>query len=329
MRAILLDRPGGDYDALRAGTIPKPEARPGQVLVAVAYCGCNFADTMMRKGNYPHPKGYPLVAGLELSGIVAAIGDGVAGFAVGDRVVGFVEDGGGFADFCVVPAERLVRLPDSIDLQTAAAFFVQSMTAWHLLHNVSTLRRGETVLVHAIGGGVGLYLAQLANLAGATVLGTVGTAGKERRALDYGAALVVNRAERDFVAEIQAFTGGRGLDKVIDSTGGSILDRSFALMRRLGHVVSYGEAEAEPFPNLWAQLVLRSLTFTRFHLGHVDFDSDAWQRGIEDVFAKVASGTLRVPIERVFDFSDAADMYRLLESRQVAGKLVLAIDPTL
>src|SRR5690606_16338862 len=122
MRAIILDRPGGDYDALRSGSMPRPEAGPGQILVAAAYCGCNFADTMVRKGTYPHPKGCPLIAGLELSGVVAAVGAGVSGFSAGDRVVGFVEDGGGFADFCAVPPERLARLPDSIPLQVAAAF---------------------------------------------------------------------------------------------------------------------------------------------------------------------------------------------------------------
>jgi len=329
MRAIILDRPSEDFDALRVGEMPRPQAGPGEVLVAVAYCGCNYADTMMRKGTYPHPKGYPLVAGSELSGIVAAVGPGVDGFAVGDRVAGFVENAASFADYCVAPVERLVIVPAAIDLKVAAAFFVQSLTAWHLLHNVSKVQPGDTVLIHAIGGGVGLYLTQLAAMAGATVLGTVGTAGKEQRALDYGASFVVNRDEKDFVEAVLAFTDGRPIDKLYDSTGGSILDRSFALMRRLGDVVSYGEAEAKPFDTLWAQLVLRSLTFTRFHLGHVDFTSEIWRRGVETVFGGVANGTIQVPIEQVFAFEDAAAMYQRLESRQVAGKLVLAVDATL
>jgi NADPH2:quinone reductase len=198
-----------------------------------------------------------------------------------------------------------------------------------LLHNVSKVQPGDTVLIHAIGGGVGLYLTQLAAMGGANVLGTVGTSGKEQRAHDYGASFVVNRDEKDFVEEILSFSGGKPIDKLYDSTGGSILDRSFALMRRLGHVVSYGEAEAKPFDNLWAQLVLRSLTFTRFHLGHVDFASEIWRHGVETVFGGVANGTIQVPIEQVFAFEDAAEMYRRLESRQVAGKLVLAVNPAL
>ena len=196
MRAMLLSAANGTPESLAVVEVAKPEPGPGQVLVEVAYGGCNFADTMIWRGTYPHPKGFPMVAGLEIAGRVVAVGAEVADVRVGDRVAAFLEDGGGFAEFCVVPAERIIPLPDAIPFDVAAAFPVQALTAWHMLHTVSTTRPGDLVLVHAIGGGVGLYLTQLAVMAGATVVGTVGTAGKERKALDYGAALVETALRR-------------------------------------------------------------------------------------------------------------------------------------
>jgi NADPH2:quinone reductase len=297
------------------------------VLIDVAYGGCNFADTMIAKGTYPHPKGYPIVGGLEISGRIAGLGPGVDGVAVGDRVAAFSEEAGGFAERCVAPAERLIPIPDAMSLEVAATFPIQALTAWHMLHNVSVTRAGDVILLHAIGGGLGLFATQLAVQAGATVIGTVGTRAKEKRALECGAARVVNRQDEDFVAAVMAFTRGRGVDKLIDSAGASILDRSFACIRKLGHVVSYGEAEGRPLPNLWERLVAKSLTFTRFHLGHVDFGSDKWRRSLDEVVGGIAEGRLKVHIEAVFPFEQAAEMLDRLSSRQVSGKLILAVNP--
>jgi len=327
MRAIVITAPGVENN-LSIVEVQEPSPGPGQVLIDVAYGGCNFADTMIAKGTYPHPKGYPIVAGLEISGRIAALGPDVRGVAVGDRVAAFSEEAGGFAERCVVPAERLARIPDAMSLQVAATFPIQALTAWHMLHNVSVTRPGDVILLHAIGGGLGLFATQLAVQAGATVIGTVGTRGKDKRALEYGAALVVDRQDEDFVAAVMAFTRGRGVDKLIDSTGASILDRSFACIRKLGHVVSYGEAEGRPLPNLWERLVARSLTFTRFHLGHVDFGSDKWRQSLDEVVGGIAEGRLTVHIEAVFPFEQAGEMLDRLSSRQVSGKLILAVNPT-
>jgi NADPH2:quinone reductase len=325
MRAVLLNPPGGIEENMVVTEVPDVRPGPGEVAVAVGYGGCNFADTMMRIGTYPHPKGYPLVAGVELAGRIVEIGDGVTGFEIGDNVAAFSEDAGGFAERCIVPAERMVKLPDGIGLDQGAAFLVQALTAWHMLHSVSVTKPGDTILIHAIGGGVGLYLTQLAVRAGATVIGTVGTKGKEQRPLDYGAAKVIHRDDEDFVEAVMAFTGGRGVDKIVDSTGGSILDKSFATIRKLGHVVSYGEAEAKPYANLWERLVTKSLTFTRFHLGHMDFQSDAWHKGARTVMDAIVDGSLQVPIEGVYAIEDVHAMYAKLGTRQVAGKLLLRI----
>lgn len=326
MRAILITAPGVENN-LSIVEVQEPSPGPGQVLIDVAYGGCNFADTMIAKGTYPHPKGYPIVGGLEISGRIAGLGPGVDGVAVGDRVAAFSEEAGGFAERCVAPAERLVPIPDAMSLEVAATFPIQALTAWHMLRNVSVTRAGDVILLHAIGGGLGLFATQLAVQAGATVIGTVGTRGKEKRALECGAALVINRQDEDFVAAVMAFTRGRGVGKLIDSTGASILDRSFACIRKLGHVVSYGEAEGRPLPNLWERLVAKSLTFTRFHLGHVDFGSDKWRRSLDEVVGGIAEGRLKVHIEAVFPFEQAGEMLDRLSSRQVSGKLILAVNP--
>lgn len=325
MRAVIFDAPDGRPDSTVIRDVADPVAGPGQALVRISHAGLNYADLMMRQGIYPHPKGYPLIAGLELAGTVVDVGPGVTAVAPGDRVAAFSEDAGAFAELCAVPIERIIHLPNGIGLDTAAASYVQALTAWNLLHNVSATKPGDVVLIHAIGGGVGLFLTQLAKAAGATVIGTVGTAGKEARALAYGADLVINRAETDFVAATLAFSGGRGVDKVVDSTGASILDRSFDTIRKLGHVVSYGEAEGKPFANLWERLVQKSLTFTRMHLGHLDYGSDIWRRGVAEVMSGIENGTIQVPIEGVFTFETVEDMFAALASRQTAGKLILKI----
>jgi NADPH:quinone reductase len=228
----------------------------------------------------------------------------------------------------VARVERLIPIPRAMELDVAAAFPIQGLTAWHLLHNVSVTKPGDVILVHAIGGGVGLFATQLAVRAGATVIGTVGTKGKEARALAFGAAKVVNREDEDFVEVVARFTSGRGVDKVLDSTGASILDRSFSTIRKLGHVVSFGEAEGRPFPNLWERLVAKSLTFTRFHLGHADFSSAAWRQSIDAVVGGIVDGSLKVPLEETFPFNEAGAMLDRLASRQVAGKLILAVNPS-
>tara|TARA_B100000768_G_scaffold178365_1_gene194018 strand:- start:3547 stop:4524 length:978 start_codon:yes stop_codon:yes gene_type:complete len=325
MRAVIFDKPDGQEKSTVIKNVEMPVAGPKQVLVKVIFAGLNYADLMMRTGIYPHPKGYPLVAGVELSGVVAAVGPGVNDISVGDRVAAFSEEAGAFAEYCTVPSQRVIHLPDGMGFDVAAAFYVQAMTAWNLLHTVSKTQPGDTILIHAIGGGVGLYLTQLAKAAGARVIGTVGTSGKESRALDFGAELVVNRTSTDFVAAAIAFTEGRGVDKIIDSTGASILDRSFEAIRPLGHVVSYGEAEGVPFSNLWEQLVKKSLTFSRMHLGHMNYGSEDWVRGTKVVVSKIMDGSLKTPLEGIYDLENVSDMFAALESRKLAGKVILKV----
>ncbi len=322
MRAIVVDRPGG-IEALVAREVPEPRAGACEVLIETAYCGCNWADLQRRQGTYPHPVDYPHIMGREVSGTVAALGAGVAGLAVGDRVIA-IPSSGGYAERCIAPSRLVSRLPDAVPFDVGAAFQVQALTAYHLLHTVHATAPGETVLVHAAAGGVGLFAIQLAVRAGASVIGTVGTRGKEARALAVGAARVVNLNEGDFVAAALEATDGAGVDLALDSLGAGTLDRTFDAVRALGHIINIGEAEGTPYPNIRERMLPRSQTFTRFSLGNVMDRPDLWRRGMDYVLAALEDGWLDVSIVDRIPFEDAAEAHRRLESRAIAGKLLLS-----
>jgi NADPH:quinone reductase len=244
---------------------------------------------------------------------------------IGDRVAAFLEQGGAYAQKAVVRANMLMPLPEAIPLDIGAALTVQPLTGYHMLHTIYGIEPGETVLINAIGGGVGLFTTQLAAKVGARVIGTVGTPGKEKRALEYGAERVVVTTTEDFEQAVLDFTDGRGVDLAIDSLGATMLDRTFNVVRKLGHVISIGEAEGPPFKNIRERILPRSQTFTRLHIGHVDADSQAWRDSMTYIVRGVLDGWLKVPIAGTFPMADAAGMHRRIESRQAAGKLVLAI----
>jgi NADPH:quinone reductase len=324
MKAVVIHAPGAAEQLVMA-EVPEPSPGPGEVLVDVAYAGCNWADTQIRTGIYPHARSYPLVLGLEISGAVAKLGPGVSGVKIGDRVAAFLEQGGAYAARAVAPANMLMHLPDTIPFDVGAALTVQPLTGYHMLHTIYGIAPGETVLINAIGGGVGLFTTQLAVKAGARVIGTVGTPGKEKRALEYGAERVAVTRNEDFEQAVLDFTNGRGVDLAIDSLGATMLDRTFNVVRKLGHIISIGEAEGPPFKNIRERVLPRSQTFTRLHIGHVDPQSQAWRDSLTYIPRGVVDGWLKVPMAGVFPMEEAAAMHRHLESRQAAGKLVLAI----
>jgi NADPH:quinone reductase len=324
VKAVVIHAPGAP-EQLVIAEVPEPDPGPGEVLVDVAFAGCNWADTQIRTGIYPHARTYPLVLGLEVAGTVAKLGPGVSGVKIGDRVAAFLEQGGAYAQKAVVAANMLMRLPDSIPFDVGAALTVQPLTGYHMLHTIYRLKPGDTVLINAVGGGVGLFTTQLAVHAGARVIGTVGTPGKEKLALAYGAERVVVTPNEDFEHAVLEFTDGRGVDLAIDSLGATMLDRTFNVVRKLGHIISIGEAEGQPFKNIRERILPRSQTFTRLHIGHVDAQSQAWRDSLDAIPRGVVDGWLKVPMAGSFPMAEAAAMHRHLESRQAAGKLVLEI----
>jgi len=323
MRAVVVHSPGGIY-ALALVDVPEPKLGRGEVLIEVAFAGCNWADTQVRSGIYPHPYNFPVIPGMEVSGIVLGLGAGVDHLRVGDRVTALTNMGG-YAEKCIAEATLVTKLPDAVGLDVGAAFPVQALTAFHMLYTVYNLKKDDVVLVHAAGGGVGLLVIQMAVKAGARVIGTVGTEGKERMALHFGAERVVNLKHEDFVATVNQITQGRGTDLVIDSLGAETLDRSFDAVKVLGHVINIGEAQGKPFGNIRDRVLPTSSSFTRFSISHVMPDAVLWQRGMDFVLQALAEKWLEIPIVQTTPMDKVRDMHRQIEGRQVAGKLLLAI----
>lgn len=329
MQALVLEGPG-DIDRFALKELPTPEPRPKEIRIKVRYAGVNWGDIQKRQGVYPDPIDYPAIIGLEVSGHVDAIGASVRGLRVGQPVAAITGPRmlGGYADFCIVPQDYAIALPESIPLDLAAAMPTAAITAWHLLHSAHRLRRGETILVHAIGGGVGLMLTQIARRKGATVIGTVGSPGKAERPLSFGAHHVIDRSRQDFVAETMRLTKKRGVDLVIDSLGAEILEKSFDALKPFGRVINIGEAAGYPHFDIRAKLYQRSASLAGFEFLHAKPGSPGWRRGIKAILSSLAQGALRMPIEAIFPLAEAGKAHKLLESRQVSGKLLLAMGET-
>ncbi|WP_436643157.1 quinone oxidoreductase family protein [Microbaculum sp. FT89] len=326
MRAIVIDSPG-DIDQLVYRDIPDPAPGRGEVVIDVAYAAANWGDTQKRRGVYPDPISYPAVIGLEVSGRVVALGEGVEGPAVGQRVAAITGPTmlGGYAERCAVGAAYVIPLPDDMPLDIGASFPVVCLTAYHLLHSAYSVRAGECVLVHSISGAVGLALTQLGVAAGATVIGTVGSPGRDAPARDKGAALVIDRSAEDFVERALDFTEGRGVDLVIDSLGGDVLPRSFDCLKTYGHIINIGEAAGYPDFDIRPKLYERSTSLAGFEVLHAMRVPGRWQAGVDHVLAAIRKGTLSVPIARRFPFGEIRELHRAFETRTVNGKLLLEV----
>ena len=322
MRAIVVKQPG-DVSQLELTRIPEPEAGPGEVLIDVRYASCNWMDTQKRRGVYPDKSlTYPIIPGNEVCGTISKCGTDVKGLTEGQRVSAILPSGG-YAEQCVAHTELAIPLPEAILDTLGAAFPIVSITAYHLLNSAYSLKEGETLLIHAIGGGVGLMVTQLATQMGARVIGTVSSDSKGEQALAFGAECVVNRSEEDFVEAALDFTNGRGVDLVIDSLGGETGYRSLDALRHYGHLINIGEAEGWPVENLRDKLYERSTSFAGFETIHAMQNPVAWRKGVEYITAAFAEGRLDLPIAAVFPLEKCQEMHEKMESRTVSGKLLL------
>ena len=326
MTVVVVNEPGG-LENIRIEDRDIPQPGPGQILVKVGYCGCNWADTQMREGIYPHKTDYPLILGLEIAGEVIDVGPNVNHPKRGQRVTTLVE-GGGYAQFCVADAGLATIVPEGLSLASAAAYPVQGLTAYHMLYTVSRISAGDWVLVHASGGGVGLFVTQLAIRAGAKVIGTVGTPGKEKKPLAYGATSVINLKDGNFVEQVLDLTEGKGVDLAVDSLGATTLDKTFGAVRMLGHIINIGEAEGKPIENIRQKCLVRSQTFTRFHLGHVIGFPALWQEGNHFILNALQAGWLNPTIVETFSLKEARNMHEAIENRTNSGKLLLQTGPS-
>ncbi len=314
MKAVFVETPGG-VENLKYAELPKPTPGPGQALVKIAAAGVNFIDIYFRTGLYPAPP--PVVLGNEGAGTVEAVAPDVTNVAPGDRVA-YAMARGSYAEYAVVPAWQLVKIPASVDFQTAAAAMLQGMTAHYLTHSTYPLKPGDSCLIHAAAGGVGLVLVQMAKMRGARVIGTAGTEEKAKLAKDAGADEVVVYTKEEFK------TKAKGMHVVYDSVGKSTFLDSLDCLRPRGMMVTFGNASG-PAPE-FAPLLLSqkcSLFITRPTLAHYTATPEelAWRAG--DVLGWIAQGKLKLHIHKVYPLADAAEAHRDLEGRKTTGKLLL------
>ena len=319
-RGIVMETTGGP-EVLRAASHDPGTPASGTARVSVAAAGVNFIDVYFRTGAYPAP--LPFVLGLEGAGEVESVGPDVHDLAVGDRVA-WASVPGSYADAVVAPVDRLVRVPAGVGLDVAAAAMLQGMTAHYLVHGTRETRRGDTALVHAAAGGVGLLLIQMLRSAGARVIGTCSTAEKEALARDAGADEVIRYDRIDFADEARRLTDGRGVDVVYDGVGKATFDGSLRALRVRGLCALYGQASGV-VPPLDLQRLNQggSLFVTRPSLTHYTQDRAEVELRAGAVLGAVASGALRVRIGARYPLEQAAETHRALEGRATTGKVLL------
>ena len=318
MRAIVITENGGP-EVLRPAERPGPEPGPGEVLIDVAAAGVNFIDVYFRTGAYPIE--LPYTPGVEAAGTVAAAGDGVREFSVGDRVA-WANVQGAYAEKAVVPAKEVVPVPDGVGLEDAAASLLQGMTAHYLTRSTYPVQAGDTVLVHAAAGGMGLLLTQAAKALGARVIATASTPDKEKLAKDAGAD--VTMGYDGFADRVRELTGGEGVAAVYDGVGAPTFDGSLASLRRRGTLALYGAAGGA-VPPFDPQRLNRagSVYLARPSLTHFIERREELLERAADVYGWVASGAVKVHVGRRYDLAEAAAAHADLEARRSTGKLLL------
>jgi len=320
MKAIQVKQPGGP-EALELVDIPVPQPKPDQAVVKIAAAGVNFIDTYQREGRYKVP--LPFVAGQEGAGVVTAVGSETTSVKPGDRVA-WAGIQGSYAEYIAAPANRMVALPAGVSDREAAAVMLQGMTAHYLAYSTFPLKRGQTALVHAGAGGVGLLLVQIAHNIGARVIGTVSTEEKAKLAREAGADDIIFYTQDDFESETRRLTGGKGVDVVYDSVGKTTFEKGLNVLRPRGMMVLFGGSSGAvpPFDPI-ALSAKGSLFLTRPTLGHYTATREELEARASDLFAMLAGKKLKLRFEHIYPLADAQQAHRDLESRKTTGKLLL------
>lgn len=320
MKAIQVNEVGGP-DQMKLVDVPKPQPGPKQAVIKIEASGVNFIDVYFRTGLYKADP--PITLGMEAAGVVEAIGAEVTEVKPGDRVA-YAMTRGSYAEYAAVPSWQLVKVPDELGLNTAAAVMLQGMTAHYLTHSTFPLKKGDTALVHAAAGGAGRLVVQMAKMLGARVLGTVSTAPKEQLAREAGADEVIRYTEQDFETECKRLTGGRGVDVIYDSVGQATFLKGLNCIRPRGMMALFGQSSGPVAPFDPAILNGKgSLFLTRPSLAHhcATRQELLWRAG--DILQWVASGKLKLHIDRTYKLAAAAQAHKDLEARLTAGKLLL------
>jgi len=320
MKAMQVSQPGAP-EAMQYVDLPTPEPKANEALVKIEAIGVNFIDVYHREGRYKLP--IPFIPGSEMAGTVEKVGAEVKTVKPGDRVAqtGVV---GTYADYQAVPADRLVKVPDQLDFKTAAAIMLQGGTMHYLMRSTFPLKAGETALVHAAAGGMGLLLTRFGKHIGAKIIGTAGSDEKVKMAKANGADEAINYSTQDFVAEVKRITGGKGVDVVYDGVGKTTFEGSLNCLRPRGYMVLFGGASGAvpPFdPLLLTQK--GSLFLARPSLAHHLLTREELEWRFDEILKLVANGTLKVHIGQTYKLADAAQAHRDLEGRKTTGKSLL------
>lgn len=320
MKAIQVKRTGGP-GAMELVELPVPEPKANEAVVKLSASGVNFIDVYQREGRYKVP--LPFILGQEGAGVVNAVGGGVTTIKNGDRVA-WAGPMGSYAEYAAVPAERLVPIPVSVSDQQGAAAMLQGMTAHYLSHSTYPLKRGETALVHAAAGGVGLLLTQMAHNIGARVIATVSTEEKAKLAHEAGADEIILYTQQDFEAETKRLTGGKGVDVVYDSVGKTTFAKGLNILRPRGMMVLYGGSSGAVPPFDLIELSTKgSLFVTRPTMGNYTASREELMERAGAVFGMIAAGKLKLRIEHTYSWAEAQRAHHELEGRKTTGKLLL------
>lgn len=322
VKAVRIHQLGGP-EALTYEDVSIGTPGPGEAHIRNEAIGLNFIDVYYRTGLYASPSGLPLIPGHEGAGVVLAVGPDVKDLQVGDRVA-YTDRIGAYAEERLIPADRLVKVPDGIPLRQAASMMLKGMTVQYLLRQTFPVKKGDTVLFHAAAGGVGLIAGQWAKHLGATIIGTAGSADKVKLALDHGYDHVINYNTDNFVERVKELTGGKRVDVVYDSVGKDTFDGSLDCLRPRGMLVCFGQSSG-PVPPFDLGILSRkgSLYLTRPTLFVYAAARDALVDGANELFDLVSKGIIRIEIGQTYALKDAATAHRDLESRKTTGTTVL------
>ena len=320
MQAIQVSQVGGP-EVLTPVDVPVPSPQPNEALVQIKASGVNFIDVYFREGRYPAP--LPFIDGQEAAGVVTEVGSEVTTLKPGDRVA-YSSRLGSYAEYAAVPADRLVKIPDELDFEQAAAAMLQGMTAHYLLHSSYPLQKGQTALIHAAAGGVGLLLVQMAKTIGGRVIATAGTKEKAQLARDAGADECIVYTEADFETETKRLTNNEGVHVVYDGVGKATFDKDLNVLRPRGYLVLFGGSSGAVPPFDLIKLSQKgSLFITRPTLGHYTATREELEWRAGDVLGAIARGELKLRIHKTYPLADAAQAHRDLEGRKTTGKLLL------
>ncbi len=322
-RTVIIEKAGGP-EVLKLVEREVGAPGPGEIRIAHKACGLNFIDVYQRMGMYPLE--LPHALGMEASGIIEAVGDGVTHLKVGDRAAYAAAPPGAYCDARVMPAAQVCPLPDDIDFDTAAAMMLKGLTVQYLFHRTTPLSAGDTVLFHAAAGGVGLIACQWARSEGIKLIGTAGTNEKCQLALQHGADHCINYRDEDFVARVKEITGGEGVDVVMDAVGADTFEGSLNSLKPLGMMISFGNASGAVPPFSVGILGQKgSLKITRPTLFTHIAKHETCQAMAQQLFGKVSKGDVKIRIDQRFPLEDVAAAHEALEARRTTGCTILTL----